>query len=1760
MSIYDDLRVATPVKQDKDTFGKKVARFFLPKQLEKDFGVEKPKPTEEIPVVKPKSKTTIYDNLLTEISEISPVAEVPEEPAFQFKLTKPSDHLRERFDEALLEKYPGTIMKLAEWQEDPFGVSTLKKKGVMGVAEDIYSSTVNFLKDSFAGVLKSADELAEARADRDIAGTGAKSLEMITRMFGLAFAPLVAPFVAGEKIPGLAPAYKAISTPLTLVSEALANLGRTGVDIAPLSPEVKEKLREPVAEATGLIGIFAFLEALKPLRLKPGEIQKFVVRTQTQFNLPKEVYISPAKVRSLQLDGVLTTAEEAQMVKELGMSGAQWKAAFKDGVTIKIPLEKVVTQVNRPWWEKIRTTVGFKPSEPVKTTSREEKPTVGPRGLLAEGYPEAQVLPTVLIEPPKPISIAEAPKPVGVPKVAVPPTPTEAPKAIPETPKKEIEVTGIGKVPIVGAIDSATGKITYEKPPEKKIAEIPSEEKFYIRNVQTNVFEEVPGKKVEIVEGVDTFVHKEGNRFLVSEAKSGLRLGSSQPTRKAAIEDAKRILEEKKEQLEPAIKSAIEKQGISPRYAERPKPEKQIVKTPEKISVPKEKPKVVRERIRTIKTDEGGNFILEGFDTKGNVISKSTFSTRAEAEENLTLRGGEAASVGGFREGEEVKLGGIENIRPMELPELVEFAKEVGAELRIQKRFRKAGVLGRTKVKEGIGGLIDLLADLARKGNEAQFAKTLGHELGHWTDFIPEKTLKRGNLLGRLLSLRSFLNGTFTKPDGTEIKNPEIRKELQGFSDYWRPWDKDTASPSFKQYRQSSKELYADSVSGLFNNPGLLEQMAPTFYREFFDALDAKPEAKRAYFDMQELLSGTREELIAHRRSGVQQMFKEADQKAVDIQTQRQRERELKKKSLWFKLRTEHVDKNTIILDKVDALEKQGVVIPDDWNPRYLLRERNRGWAEIKAYAEENLEPVTQALEKAGIDWLEFGEALTYERIISGDRSELANPKGLSPASAEELFNDLKTRLGPERAKILEEQLEAIRRPLKETMREAYEEGFYSIELFQTIAENAKYAPYRVIEYLENKVTPRIYKQIGTLKDIANPAEAIIMKTLITRRAIQIEHVKKSILKLYDESFPDEIEQAPEKWTGMRREYVESKDQNKKTIPYWEKGRLRAKYVDAYVADSINNSSYELNSAAFRGLKMLNRGYYKPLFIGFNIAFQSRNLWRDFKRAIKAEPSRSVISTALRIAKSYAKALPAAKVRAFGMPEEPTPKELESQRVVRAGEKTGILSLTYNDLIFGEQIEDVQLQKVMSSMSNDGLITKKQNPYFLPVWKVLDAIRHFGDLIETIPKIAAMYRVAGKGSIGEIIERMENIKGEQWEKIVTQMGSPDFLTGGTMTPVSNELFLFSNAIVQATRTDVLLASQPKTRGAYWWKTMKMNIIPKIVMYGALLGAFGPTVKKIMESAAEYDKTQYIIIPLGEDENGKPIYFRMPQDDMGRIIGGLFWKSLRFARGEDVSKDLAQVFDYAAGQFPTATPSLELFGDVMAMVSGRNPYDLFRGRNVLTEDEFKAGGWVAWKKFLGYEFQQQGGNVLWKFYAGEQRPREKSTEQKILELPIISNVIGSFIKIGDYGQVEILREELEATQSEEAKRRLRERDAINDKIKEYQKLPASSQNPAKVQEMARDIADMLYESATPRERSERLGIIRSKLKLGIVRGESDPVIEALFQATSNDQKVAVLLRSKESMEDDVFKKFLIELQREQVISGEVRSEVLRSSKK
>lgn len=252
-------------------------------------------------------------------------------------------------------------------------------------------------------------------------------------------------------------------------------------------------------------------------------------------------------------------------------------------------------------------------------------------------------------------------------------------------------------------------------------------------------------------------------------------------------------------------------------------------------------------------------------------------------------------------------LGATDRVLPIEAPELIRWFREAtGMSPEVRRRMKSLGLF------RGIGkGRIALRASLF--ANPQSVAMTLAHEIGHWIDYLPDESLKRGNILGRLATLLGYLKQTIPldpiaggrslkkiKKEAANIVGPmpllsqrellkewnqkvsalykkmvkeavqggelaysgpgpykpNVRQELISLSEWWKPFlDSTDPDSSYFKYRTSSAELYADAISVLFNSPADLEQRAPTFWKAFFNYVDRKPEVAEAIAAIQTFLA-----------------------------------------------------------------------------------------------------------------------------------------------------------------------------------------------------------------------------------------------------------------------------------------------------------------------------------------------------------------------------------------------------------------------------------------------------------------------------------------------------------------------------------------------------------------------------------------------------------------------------------------------------------------------------------------------------------------------------------------------------------------------------------------------------------------------------------------------------------------------------------------------------------------------------------------
>ena len=1163
-----------------------------------------------------------------------------------------------------------------------------------------------------------------------------------------------------------------------------------------------------------------------------------------------------------------------------------------------------------------------------------------------------------------------------------------------------------------------------------------------------------------------------------------------------------------------------------------------------------------------------------------NIKTKSQLTdiwNKANGNPPVYQSGAKNASIGVFRDGTPVEEAHLDTIKPIEMPELVRLARELSGEIpKVKAKVaRKFGGQVRGVFKPDIGK-IELNASIFSDPEGA--AKTLAHEIGHLIDWLPDKMMARGNLLGRLRSLRNFTKSIFggsktglfgkenidlakirndalrsvlkdkgigygdyitkksireslkdaVKARYTElvdatggIRNSTVKKELQAVSEYWKPYDKEASSPSYVAYRNSAEELYADAISVLFNSPATLERMAPTFYKEFFAGLDTKPEVKAEYFELQALLHGSTEELFAARKDDIRKGF----QKAEAIQAGFAEKTKLGMKSYWERLRQQLDDINYPILKKQAEAEARGAVIPESENVKFALQEQSFADNENFLMVENIDRNVVKPIEKAGMTIDDLGEYLLLDRIQK-DRADIANPFGFNPKNATQQMEHMKSLVGEENFTLLQEKAQVFHDIVFKSVEEAVATGAYNKEVFETRIKPNKdsYASFQVVDYMQDHIPATIKGQVGTLKEVANPFVSTILKTVALNRLNAYQRAKNATIKLLQDQFPDEITETKSITTdGRLRIFKVARD--KGAIEVLVDGKMKSYDVDPYIAESFKRDKVGDLNVIISLIDKFNNKLFKPLVTTYNLGFAAAfNPKRDFTRNYKLIPN----ATVLNLLQAYAKSFPSAVKYSKGQLDDFTRSLVESKAI----------NAPVNDYNF-----DPRNDELGRILERYGLIKSTEKPLdnkaaelvrkvvLKPVVQVLEGIRFIADTFEIASKVAgAKVRIAGGESGKELAYNLRNFT-----------GTPNYKVRGKQTTTTNAIFVFSNIMKEGLKADFSFATDPKTRSGYWWKTVKIDLLPKFLQFLAAAGVIGVGLKKFYDNISEYDKSNYIIIPLGTQADGKSVYMRLPHDEIGRLVSVAFWKMANMVSDGGKTKDLQDIFAIGAGQLPSVTPIIDIASAWTQYLSGKNPYDAFHGRNLIDDTTWQAGGGATLNKMVQWTANSIG---LTKF-ATYDTSKQTGLETFMQVAPWFSSVI----KISDYGQQEKLKEIQSDQAQKDARQTLKERDVID---KYVQKARNDNSTLFAISKYQNDVVkDILGHAPRSKDEQDHATAIKTKFARAVKRGTADdPRTVTVIDAQSNNQKREILKTIKADMSASEWSAYRTSLLQDKIVSAEL----------
>ena len=930
----------------------------------------------------------------------------------------------------------------------------------------------------------------------------------------------------------------------------------------------------------------------------------------------------------------------------------------------------------------------------------------------------------------------------------------------------------------------------------------------------------------------------------------------------------------------------------------------------------------------------------------------------------------------------------------VEMPELVELAKELGARAVQIKKMRKA-----TGMFQGRGSskLILLNPDIFKDPVAA--AKTLAHEIGHLVDYVPENIMKRGKILGRLFSLQKFMKDTYG-PFG-KYNGIDLRTELKNWTQYWKPFEEGTVPKSYLKYRYSSAELYADAVSGMLISPGMLEQKAPQFYKAFWSAIDRKPTVKTALMELQDILLAGSSKVLERREQRIHKAFG----KGNELFVRRINERELQKrtgfKGFWDQFLQAFYDRYAPIQQRVKIVKQSGIDLGNNDAGR-LLDEHPFSDSQIYLWLQGLHAKVVSPLQKLGFTQEAFGEYLLYNRVIgenqenlsrkgeTSGRKHLANPFGETPETARNGLRRMRLRNGQNRYEALTEVAKKFYQLVYNQVLEGYKQGIYSEKYFQEELEPNKnnYATFQVLDYLQDYVPADVKKQVGTLKDIANPFVSTILKVISIHRLTEKQRTQNAVVNLMRDFFDDEIVTVNEDSNRALQIARENRpDISWASLSHLEDGKKISYLMPKDVTKSFDNPQNLV--IGIDQLDKIFRSVFYPIIITYNPAFQLfAGPIRDMRKTFVNTPNSKGSKVIIKYLKNYQR-LTSDAFRKVLRQENPlnqadrkqrseddlqsvrdylknVPNDLISEMLAvnAIGTPMDTFSRAYNreDQAYNEILKQMNLlpnDKQAGMLANIGKAPKA----------LLRSIEYAGLTFEMLPKVS-VYRILTREMGWKAPEAAAYIRNHS--------GVPNFRKTGIHTRSLQALVPFLNVFAKGYVDDAKLATGKESRMGWWLRYWASDGALTVLQASAEAGLLGDELEELYRAVPSYDKTLRNIIPLGWQDSkksdfGKYVrYIRIPRDETHRMISGVL--SLAISQGKDGLGDLPQKqWDFLDGQVPSLHPILDIANKWRKWMANQNPRDEFRGRNIIPNDAYLVGGWEANKAMLTWTYNKTGLN-------------------------------------------------------------------------------------------------------------------------------------------------------------------------------------------
>tara|TARA_X000001388_G_scaffold54179_1_gene39755 strand:- start:304 stop:7293 length:6990 start_codon:yes stop_codon:yes gene_type:complete len=124
----------------------------------------------------------------------------------------------------------------------------------------------------------------------------------------------------------------------------------------------------------------------------------------------------------------------------------------------------------------------------------------------------------------------------------------------------------------------------------------------------------------------------------------------------------------------------------------------------------------------------------------------------------------------------------------------------------------------------------DIIIKRALQDNPAEFLKTLTHELGHLIDFLPQRSMAKGNILGHIAGLKKYMNDWIAgRNDGAK---PLSTKEIAELKKQAETWAKNKEKEINKEI-ETELNITPEKILDIFRDANIRDKIDPEFYAAF---------------------------------------------------------------------------------------------------------------------------------------------------------------------------------------------------------------------------------------------------------------------------------------------------------------------------------------------------------------------------------------------------------------------------------------------------------------------------------------------------------------------------------------------------------------------------------------------------------------------------------------------------------------------------------------------------------------------------------------------------------------------------------------------------------------------------------------------------------------------------------------------------------------------------------------------------------------